>query len=173
MILSKIRFKGYSWVHNPKILKISKEQNLREHHIPFGKSALQDLGGKARIISGTGQLIGEDCIDQYNQLVALHSKEGSGILSLPDTKPYYAFFKSIELACDPTPQVVTYNFVFVEDVTRQKTSSATMYHTVKNDKETLWDISYKYGVEMNTLVSLNPQIKRIDELAVNERVRVC
>lgn len=173
MKISKIRFKGYSWVHNPKTLKVSKEQNMRENFIPYGKSNVQNLGVKSRIISGTGQLFGEDCLIQYQQLVQLQSQEESGILSLPDTKPFYAFFKSIELSCDPTPEVVTYSFVFVEDLSKQKNINQPMYHTVVSDEETLWDISFKYSVEMNTLVELNPQIKRIDELHSGERVRVC
>lgn len=173
MILAKIRYKGYSWVHNPKTLKVTKEQILRENQIPFGKSDIQDLGGKSRVISGTGQLCGEDCLIQYQQLLELQSLEGSGILSLPDTKPFYAFFKSIELDCDPTPEVVTYNFVFIEDVSRSRVSTEPTYYTVLSNYENLWDISYKYGVDMNTLVSLNPQIKRIDELMKGEKVRIC
>jgi len=173
MILAKIRYKGYSWVHNPKTLKITKEQLLRENQVPFGNTDIQDLGGKSRVIKGTGQLCGEDCLVQFQRLLELQSGEGSGILSLPDTKPFYAFFKSIELACDPTPDVVTYNFEFIEDTSKSNTSRDASYYTVKNNYENLWDISYKYGVEMNTLVLLNPHIKRIDELMKGDKVRIC
>lgn len=172
MTISKMRYKGFSWVHNPMTLKVTKEQVLREQYIPYGNSAVQDMGVKSRIVSGTGQLYGKDCLEMYNQLLKLQSLEGSGILSLPDTKPFYAFFKSIELACEPKPELVTYNFVFVEDLSAQKNDAQPYYHTVQY-LQTLWDIAYEYGVDIDTLVGLNPQIKRIDELEAGERVRVC
>ena len=114
MSLSKIRFKGYSWEHNPKTLTIEKQRILREQFIPFGKSKQQNMGERSKVVKGTGQLFGEDCFEQYLELLELQSRSGSGILSLPDTKPFYAYFKSLELECEPSPNLITYNFVFVD-----------------------------------------------------------
>lgn len=171
-MVSKIRYKDFLWEHNPKTLKVTTEQQLCQKIIPNGNAVVQDIGAKSRVVTGTGMLCGSDCLEQYNDLLELQSKKGSGILSLPNTKPFYAFFKSIELACEPTPDLVTYNFQFIEDLSKSKTEDLCVYHSAVYN-ETLWDIAYDYGVDIHTLVLLNPQIKRIDEIQLREQVRVC
>lgn len=172
MILSTMRYKGYKWQHNPSSIIITTKEEIKEQMVLQSKSFVRDLGAKARVVKGSGQLVGKDCIAQYGQLLKLQSKGGSGVLSLPDTLPFYAFFKSIELACDPTPEVVTYNFEFVEDLSVEPLIGDCTCHTV-NMEETLWDISYKYNIAIEKLVELNPQISRVDELTVGEQVRIC
>lgn len=172
MILSTMRYKGYKWQHNPASLIIATKEEIKEQMILQSKSFVRDLGAKAKVVKGTSQLVGKDCIAQYGQLLKLQSKGGSGILSLPDTLPFYAFFKSIELACDPTPEVVTYNFEFVEDLSVEPSKGDYAYHTV-DEKESLWDISYKYDIAIEKLVEFNPQVSRVDELTVGEQVRIC
>lgn len=172
MILAKMRYKGYVWNHNPETLKVTTEQKLIEQTIPQGKETIQDFGVKSRVISGSGQLFGEDCLYQYEKLLELQNESGSGILSLPDTKPFYAYFKSIELACDPAPDIITYNFQFIEDLTRKAEKIQGIYHTLTYG-QTLWDVSYIYSVSMEDLLELNPDIKRVDELVIGDKVRVC
>lgn len=172
MTLSTMRYKGYKWQHNPASLTVTTKGEIKEQRLLQKQSIVNDLGSNARVIKGTGQLVGKDCITQYCQLLRLQSKGGSGVLSLPDTLPFYAFFKSIELSCDPTPEVVTYNFEFVEDLSSEPIKSQSVYCTVENG-ETLWDISYKYDISIEKLVELNPQISRVDELALGEQVRIC
>lgn len=172
MTVSKIRYKGYSWQHNPKTLHIENQHNYIETEIPFSKSYVEKSTEKPRVVKGTGQLYGEDCIDQYNHLVNLRNLNGSGILSLPDIKPFYAYFKSIELICEPTDKCVSYSFVFVEDLNRNLKTKSLSYHKV-NSGETLFDIAFMYNQPIENLVKLNPQIRRIDELEEIERVRLC
>jgi hypothetical protein len=172
MTISTMRYKGYSWSHNPKTLKVSTEDEIKEQVILENNSFVRKLGNKGRVITGTGQLYGEDCIKQYEALLKLQSKEGSGILSLPDTLPFYAFFKSIELACDPTPEVVTYNFEFIEDLSKTSAGQRKIYHSALSE-ETLWDIAYAYNIDIEKLVELNPRLKRVDELSEGEQVRIC
>ena len=37
----------------------------------------------------------------------------------------------------------------------------------------MWDIAYYYGLDINELVGLNPQIRKIRDLDRFERVRLC
>ena len=172
MKLAVMRYKGTEWEHNPQTLKITSQRSLSEQGVAGGSSVVRDFGERSRVITGSGQLAGDDCIGKFAQLVALQNQSDSGILSLPDVAPFYAFFKSVELACDPTPELITYKFEFVEDLSRGRTDIEKRYHTASED-ETLWDISYRYGVEIERLVELNPELKRVDELAAESRVRVC
>lgn len=172
MKLAKLRYKGHSWLHNPKSLKIEKEQILTENIIPSCGTHFQNIGEKPRVVTGQGQLYGKDCLFQYNRLVNLRNQQGSGILTLPDIKPFYAFFRTIELVCEPSPDMVSYKFEFVEDLSARKSETSEFYHRV-SEGETLWDIAYRYDVDIDRLVQLNPWIKRIDELEAEKKVRVC
>ena len=172
MNLATMRYKGTAWEHNPQTLKISSHRSLYEQGVAGGSSVVRDFGERSRVITGSGQLAGEDCISKFAELVVLQNQSDSGILSLPDVAPFYAFFKSVELSCDPTPELITYKFEFVEDLSRGRTDIEKRYHTVAED-ETLWDISYRYGVKIEELVELNPELSRVDELTVESRVRVC
>lgn len=172
MSLAVMRYKGFEWEHNPQMLKVSSHRSLSEQGVAGGSSVVRDFGERARVITGSGQLSGDDCISKFARLATLQNQSDSGILSLPDVAPFYAFFKSIELSCDPTPELITYKFEFVEDLSKSKAESEKLYHTVVDD-ETLWDISYRYDVKIEKLVELNPELKRTDELVLGSRVRVC
>ena len=172
MKISKIRFKGYEWEHNPETLKVVNDNNIREQDLPLGSSISRYYSAKCRKVSGKGKLVGNECLVKFNELVKLQGQSESGILTLPSTKPFYAYFKKLELLCEPSPNVITYSFEFIEDCEKNHTDKEPYFHTVMGD-ETLWDISYKYGVNIETLVSLNPEIKRVDELSEGLKVKIC
>ncbi len=172
MSVSKIRFKGNEWAHNPETLKVYYEDNFSEEKLFSGTSGLYKLSSKCRAVNGTGILTGNDCLEQFNALLKLQRERESGILSLPGMKPFYAYFKSLALLCEPCADAVSYSFAFIEDSLKNSIRADKYYHTVCND-ENLWDIGYRYGVDVHTLVQLNPEIKRTDELEIGSQVRIC
>ncbi len=169
---AKIRYKGYEWTHNPETLEIKNEDNIIEQKLFGGKSYAVKQSKKCRRITGKGKLVGSDCLKQFNALLSLQSKPQSGILTLPEQKPVYAYFKKLELLCEPVCDMIIYSFEFLEDSERNYTVNESLYHIVE-EEETLWDISYRYDVPIETLVSLNSDIKRVDELEPESKVRVC
>ncbi len=172
MKTAKIRYKGYEWEHNPETLNVLKEDNINEQDLPSENSIVRHYSSRCRRVSGKGKLVGEDCLKKFNELVKLQSGTESGILSLPNIKPFYAYFRKLELLCEPSPKVITYSFEFIEDSEKNFIVRENLYHTV-SDGETLWDISYKYKVDIETLVSLNPEVKRLDELSEGSRIKIC
>lgn len=169
---AKIRYKGYEWEHNPETLQMLKEENISERKFFSGKSYAVKNSTKCRRIIGKGILAGADCLKQFNELLKIQSDTQSGILTLPRQKPFYAYFKKLELLAEPVSNAVTYSFEFIEDSEREYIQNEKFYYTVK-DEQTLWDISYNIDVPIETLVSLNPDIKRVDELEIGSKVRVC
>ncbi len=172
MKTSKIRYKGYEWEHNPESLRIVYSDNINELKLFDGKSIPRKLSSKCRIVKGRGGFIGYDCLEQFNELLKLQTEPESGVLTLPETKPFYAYFKKLELICEPVSDTVFYSFEFIEDSVRNTVIEEEYYHTVLED-ETLWDISYRYGADINSLIELNSQISRVDELETGSRVRIC
>ena len=43
MLLSPMRYKDYTWPHNPRVYSIDYERKMAVHKTPFGLYHLQDL----------------------------------------------------------------------------------------------------------------------------------
>lgn len=172
MKLCAMRFNGYTWHHNPKKLEISNGKKVVSLDVPYAQDILQNFGEKPVRIKGSGELYGEDCLQQYERLLEVYQKQQSAILCLPQLAPIYAYFESLTVNAQTMPDVLTYNFVFLQ--TKQKPQPEKFERVVKaQENETLWDIAYKYSVSIEDLVKLNPQIMFINDLSQGELVRLC
>jgi len=192
MTLSPMRYKTYTWPHNPRVYSIDYERKMAVHKTPFGLFHLQDLGRTRRVMKGEGEFVGPDAYAQFGQLATVFYEDGPGQLIHPLWQTANAFFVSLRLEQEPQPDYVRYSFEFWEDdswytgVATKLTSAGTSadntadgltagaakaYHlVVKGD--TLWAIARTYGVSLDELIALNPQIKNPNLIRVGEEVRV-
>lgn len=191
MTLSPMRYKSYTWPHNPRVYSIDYQRKMAVHKTPFGLYQLQDLGRTNRVMEGEGEFAGEGAYGQFGQLASVFYQGGPGLLVHPLWQVSSAYFVSLRLEQEPRPDYVRYSFTFWEDnsgwsgLANQDTglaqgsggledsaaSSGAVYHrVVKGD--TLWDLARKYGVSLPELVALNPQIKNPNLIRVGEEVRV-
>ena len=70
----------------------------------------------------------------------------------------------------PKPDVLTYRFLFREVMSE----ADNVPHTyTPGENENLWDVSYRFGIGIDALMALNPQVKRPDILTEGEAVRLC
>ena len=92
-------------------------------------------------------------------------------MTLPGFPPINAFFSRLVLKGEPKPDVLDYEFEFIEvqdeyleiaSLDESGKSGGKNIRKVIPNGETLWDLSYKYGINVDKLVSLNPQIRRPD-----------
>ncbi|WP_242964788.1 LysM peptidoglycan-binding domain-containing protein [Flavonifractor sp. An100] len=191
MDLSPMRYKTYTWPHNPRVYSIDYERKMALHKTPFGLFHLQDLGRTNRIMEGEGEFVGEGAYAQFGQLANVFYDSGPGLLVHPLWQAANAYFVSLRLEQEPRPDYVRYSFSFWEDdswytglavsVTQgagasepeQDSSTAIqpVYHrVVKGD--TLWAIANTYGIGLSELIALNPQIKNPNLIHVGDEVRV-
>lgn len=190
MDLTPMRYKGYTWPHNPRVYSIDYERKMAVHKTPFGLFRLQDLGRTNRIMEGEGEFVGEDAYAQFGQLANVFYDGGAGLLIHPLWQAANAYFVSLHLEQEPRPDYVRYSFSFWEDDSwytglaireapqSQGTGAQTgtnggdaAYHRVVKG-ETLWALAVKYGLSLAELVALNPQIKNPNLIQVGEEVRV-
>ena len=58
MRLSSMRYKNYTWPHNPETFVVEYRRQMAAHKVPFGGCVLQDLGVNCRILRGEGEFAG-------------------------------------------------------------------------------------------------------------------
>lgn len=168
-----MRFAGMSLHHNPAKLSISGKHHIREYGSPCCEADSESIGMELRRVSGEGEICGADCIGQYRALEQLQHDRTAAKLVLPQMQPFYAYLKELDLTAKPVDDVLSYRFEFVEAQSPRKGAVGTVYYLTESDSESLWDISYAFGVPIEELVALNPQIPHIGEIEMGERVRVC
>lgn len=171
MKLVAMRFKGVEWHHNPSEITFECDKEISELKSPYGKSYIQNMGRHNLKIKGTGELYGSDCIKQFESLLKLFKQGGEGVLSIPQMSPIYAEFESLKIIGEPRLDALTYSFVFREVMEKQKSCPKAV--CITKEGENLWDISYRYGVGIDTLTALNPHIKRPDIVEDGSVVRLC
>lgn len=216
MNLSTMRYKGFTWPHNPRVYSISFERRAALRKVPFGNYHIQDLGLTRRIMRGEGEFVGEGAYRQLKALATVFYDSGPGTLIHPLWDTSLAWFMELKLEQEPRPDYVKYRFEFWEDYphyrtglkklgsptadgtssggsgssaagsgtsagggaspgsgqsTSQGQAGGAQYHTVAKG-ETMWGISRRYGVSLNTLIALNPQIKNPNLIYIGQKVRV-
>lgn len=171
MGLVPMRFKSYEWRHNPRQISFECKKNINELKAPYTGAYIQNTGRQNMIIRGEGELVGSDCLEQFGRLFELFRQGGCGVLAIPKTEPIFAVFEEIKILGEPKPNLLGYSFVFREVMAEKQVTRPDTYKTTSG--ENLWDVSYKFGIPIDKLAKLNPEIKRPDEVDIGYEVRLC
>lgn len=192
-----MRFKGFVWPHNPRVYTIAFERKMAVHKIPFGAYRLEGLGSTRRVMKGEGEFVGPDAYGQFKALAAVFAENTPGTLIHPLWDAASAWFVGLELEQEPRADYVRYRFEFWEDGAGGQTGlekisvpdrengggtggsaakpaavdAGARWHTVVKG-ETMWGLSRRYGISLNSLIALNPQIKNPNLIYIGQKVRV-
>ena len=186
MLLTPMRYKDYTWPHNPTTYSITYERQVALHKVPFGRYYMQDLGQSCRVMRGEGVFYGEGAYDEFKKLATVFYGGGPGLLIHPVWQISNAYFTSLKLEQAPLPDYVHYSYTFherydeyEEAVTTVQSSageSVTLHEepvscTVASG-DTLWGIALTYGVALEDLLAANPGIKNPNFIQVGDQVVV-
>lgn len=194
MRLTPMRYKDYTWPHNPEVYVVEHQRRLAVHPVPFGQCVIQDLGSSYRVLRGEGVFAGENAYEQFQQLVNVFRESGPGLLVHPVWQTERAWFASLTVTEEPLPDYVRYQFEFWEDwngyaegltqVDVGDTSDGDVEAAVRTDSgvetavylvkkgDTLWGIAKRYGVSLTALIAANPQIKNPNLIYPGDRVNI-
>ena len=172
MRLSSMRYKNYTWPHNPETFVVEYRRQMAAHKVPFGGCVLQDLGVNCRILRGEGEFAGPGAYEEFKAR---------------------AYFVSLSVTEEPRPDYVRYSFAFWEDdsgydggltenndgrtwpgsglAASEETHGAGRVYTVKRG-DTLWGIARRCGVTLSSLIAANPQIKNPNLIYPGNEVRL-
>nr|WP_326186462.1 SafA/ExsA family spore coat assembly protein [uncultured Oscillibacter sp.] len=194
MHLTPMRYKDYTWPHNPEVYTVEYRRRMAAHPVPFGRCVLQDLGGAYRVLRGEGVFAGRDAYDQFRALAAVFRETGPGLLVHPVWRAERAYFVALTVTEEPLPDYVRYSFEFWEDwggydggLTEgddgRGPSQASLQtgagadgdgrgaYTVRKG-DTLWGIARRYQVDLTALIAANPQIKNPNLIYPGDRVNM-
>ena len=177
MRLSSMRYKNYTWPHNPETFVVEYRRQMAAHKIPLGGCVLQDLGVNCRILRGEGEFAGPGAYEEFKALAAVFQEPGAGMLTHPVSRPDY----------------VRYSFAFWEDdsgydggltenndgrtwpgsglAASEETHGAGRVYTVKRG-DTRWGIARRCDVTLSSLIAANPQIKNPNLIYPGNEVRL-
>ena len=113
--LAPMRFKEYTWPHNPEVYTVEYRRRMAAHQVPFGRCVLQDLGGTYRVLRGEGEFVGKDAYEEFRRLAAGFRETGPGVLIHPVWQAERVYFVSLQVTEEPSPDYVRYSFEFWED----------------------------------------------------------
>lgn len=175
-ILAPLKYKTYTWPHNPETYRISFEKDVAVYSYPYSNiSELDDLGKKPREVNGTGEFAGEGAYEEFKKLASIFYDRGPGTLIHPIWQIQSAIFTKLELEQEPTPDYVKYSFSFMEGPSEEmlsmigkqikakpnaekKSNVSPKNYTVKKG-DTMWAIAKRNNMSLKELVNKNPQIK--------------
>ena len=194
MRLTPMRYKDYTWPHNPEVYVVEHQRRLAVHPVPFGQCVIQDLGSSYRVLRGEGVFAGESAYEQFQQQVNVFRESGPALLVHPVWQTERAWFASLTVTEEPLPDYVRYQFEFWEDwngyaegltqVDVGDTSDGDVEAAVRTDSgvetavylvkkgDTLWGIAKRYGVSLTALIAANPQIKNPNLIYPGDRVNI-
>ena len=201
MRLTPMRFKDYTWPHNPEIYTVEHRRRVVAHPVPFGRCVLQDLGGDYRILRGEGVFAGEGAYEEFKRLAEVFRDSGPGVLVHPVWSAERACFVELQVTEEPLPDYVRYRFTFWEDwggyaggLTENDDGGTAPWNGEWDDGlgtgtsgsgdgtvsavyvvrkgDTLWGISRQYGVSLSALIAANPQIKNPNLIYPGDRVNI-
>ena len=192
MRLTPMRFKDYTWPHNPEVYAVERRRRLAVHPVPYGRCVVQDLGGTYRVLRGEGVFAGEGAYEEFRKLAEVFRQEGAGLLVHPVWQAEQAWFASLTVEEEPLPDYVRYRFEFWEDwagygaglteveVVENESAETVETDTTSGEKETytvrkgdtLWGIAKKYGVTLTALITANPQIRNPNLIYPGDEVKL-
>lgn len=189
MLLTPMRFKDYTWPHNPEVYEVERRRRLAVHPVPFGGCVIQDLGSSYRVLRGEGVFAGPAAYEQFRQLAEVFQEGGAGLLVHPVWRAERAWFASLTVEEEPLPDYVRYRFAFWEDWSGQesgltevqeKPQAAGSAAAGEEEKagyvvqrgETLWGIAARHGIALTALIAANPQIKNPNLIYPGDRVNL-
>ncbi len=174
-MLSAMRFKDFTWPHNPRTFHVLWRRRLCVLDAPGGRYHVQELGRTCRVFHGAGEFCGPDAYAQFERLSRTFSRDGAGTLVHPVWHSQSVYFTRLELTQEPRQDYVAYAFEFTE--TRGETA-AGLRKSVSGERytvqsgDTIWSIAAQYGTDVQTLLEANPGIANPNDLWPGQEVAV-
>lgn len=155
---SLLRYKNFQFPYNPSTFSVQGEKQLFHQFAPGMGSVVTDLGRTARTVTGQGEFFGSQAREQFEALWSVFLEKEDGILALPATQPFYAFFSSLVLTGEAGADVLRYQFTFVESDRSLSQAYGENSQVTAQAGQTVWHLAQQTGVTVEQLYQENPAL---------------
>lgn len=154
MQLIKMSYKDFEFSVNPATIKFEYSKNISTQPMLDSTDKTQEMSVSPVTITGNGSFVGDDAMEQMQQLQRVFARSGSDYLFASGFQPVKAFFKSLSFSTDAKKGCIDYSFAFVEDY-QGKQVEYDFGYTIAENGENLFDIANRLDVAVETLVVKN------------------
>lgn len=170
---TEMKFGDYTFIHNPKTLTVKNIHRGKSTVIPYLGTYFEPTSPEAAVITGQGLITGSDCFKKLIILLQYLKSGESRLLSISPMPALRAVLTSLEYTLSPKENCIDISFGFTASEGEKSSSKILPKTCTVSEDETLWDISYKYGVAVEALLNLNTFVKRPDVLKKGWVIRLC
>ena len=163
-----MKVRDFVFPAEPEKLEIVFRRKVLQAAQP-GRTA-EDAGPLCRVVNGSGHFVGKDAAAQWEALRLAAEKDGAGFLCLPGERPFLAVAETLEQTGCAHPNAVGYTFTFVELQPREEMPVPEFVFAQAG--ETLWDIAFRYGRQIDSMVQANRHVPKIRSLRAGEKIYV-
>lgn len=169
-----MRYKSFTWPNDPRTYTLSCQRQTAVHKIPMGGFAVQDLGRTATVMRGEGEFFGPRAYESFRQLVQVFRQPGAGLLLHPLWQTGGAHFTQLYLTQEPRENYVAYAFEFCQSADGGQSASGAQAkgYYVLQEADTLWSVAQRYGLRMQALLAMNPEIANPNRVRAGQKVRI-
>ena len=119
MGFSSIRYKSFTFPHNPETSTIKCSRSYVKHKYPeLAGNELEDFGPNAVVITGNGEFFGSNAYAQWKNLYSVFQLNGVGAFFHPVcTQVTRGLMTELQADLEPRPNYVKYSFEVIADTT--------------------------------------------------------
>jgi len=154
MKLIKMKYKNFEFPVNPFEIKLSSCTDVETGNTVSGRSISEALQHRPVVVSGRGELFGERASEWCAYLQRLIKDSSPGWLFTVCSAPVFAYFSEFVYSFDVKRNCISYSFKFVQADTKKEEKTAFGY-TYALSGENAFDIAYRSGVSVNSIMCLN------------------
>ena len=153
-----LQFKNFRFPYNPRRFSVQGGKQMFCQFAPGMGDIVRQLGRRARTVTGEGEFFGAGARGQFEKLWALFLEQEDGLLALPATPPFYAYFTALTLVGEAGENLLRYSFTFLEsDREAGKYFDQGTRWTVAAG-EGIWQVAAGAGVSVAKLYQNNPAL---------------
>lgn len=149
-----MKFNDFEFPVNPKSIELSSSANCRKKSIYGKNSVVENVSVNPVIISGGGEMYGENAREECTCLLNMLRAKRSHWLFAPNMTPVKAFLTEFAYKQNSVKNSCFYSFKFVEDC-NDKSMSLNLPYTVAGEGENAFDIAHRCDVSVNDIMACN------------------
>lgn len=165
-----MKYKEYEFPANPCSVKVESKREINKTPLLDKGTAVEDICTQGVVISGSGELYGNNAAEECMYLSRLFKQNGAGWLICPCAAAMPAYFTAFSYEVSATKNSACFHFEFTQAYDTAQYYADTDY-TFAQEGENVFDIASRAGISVSRLMELNT-FENAFAVSAGERVKI-